>query len=210
MKNSDSISFYLNGQAKFQKFKDDIKYCQEVRNLLSHKKKINNSFVVEPNQQMLDFIDNLIERIKNRTRCSDIQISRKNIYWETLDGKVKKAMTTMRENLYTHVPILQDGIVIGIFDENSVFNYWADEGIVSIEEDLTFEDIKNYIRLDNREIEEFLFFGSSSYIEKLEKEFGKAFKCGKRIGMLFITATGKTSERVQGIITPWDIIAISD
>ena len=57
LKDNDSISFYLSGQVKYQRFKDDIKYCQDVRNLLSHKKKLNNSFAVEPNKQMIEFID---------------------------------------------------------------------------------------------------------------------------------------------------------
>lgn len=210
LKDGDSISYYLSGQMKYQRFKEDIKYCQDVRNLLSHKKKLNNSFAVEPSQQMLDFIDNLIEKIKKRAKCNDIQIKISDVYWQTMSGSVKKTMKIMREKLYTHVPILDNGVVVGVFDENSVFNYLADEEIVSIEDSLTFQDIEKYICLNDREMEEFLFFNSNSYVEELENEFEKAFKVGKRIGIAFLTQNGHAKDKLQGIITPWDIIAASE
>ncbi|MGN0488178.1 MAG: CBS domain-containing protein [Ruminococcus sp.] len=208
LRDSDSISFYLSGQVKYQRFRDDIKYCQDVRNLLNHKKKLNNSFAVEPNQQMIDFIDNLIERIKKRAKCNDIQIKICDIFWKSIDGNVKDTMKAMRDNLYTHIPILDNGVVIGVFDENSVFNYLAEEEIVAIDDDLTFEEIKNYISLEGREMEEFLFFKTNSYVEELENEFEKSLKRGKRIGIAFLTQNGKANEKLQGIITPWDIISV--
>lgn len=40
LRNSDSISFYLSNQNIYQRYRDEIRYCQEVRNLLSHKKRL--------------------------------------------------------------------------------------------------------------------------------------------------------------------------
>ena len=56
-------------------------------------------------------------------------------------------------------------------------------------------------------MEEFIFFPPTGYVEELENEFEKAFRKGKRIGVAFITPTGKKTEKLQGIITPWDILA---
>lgn len=209
LKNNDSISFYLSGQVKYQRFKDDIKYCQDVRNLLSHKKKLNNSFAVEPNKQMIEFIDNLISRIKKRAKCLDIQVKINDVFWETIDGNVKETMKIMRENLYTHVPILENGIVIGVFDENSIFNYLAKEEIIEVDSELSFKDIEEYISLEGRDMEEFLFFKNDGYVEELENIIESYFKKGKRAGITFLTQNGKTNERLQGIITPWDIISAS-
>ncbi len=211
LRDADSISYYLSGQVKYQKFKDEIKYCQDVRNLLSHKKKLNNSFAVEPNQHMLHFIDALINKISNRSKCSDIQIKFKDVCWRTINDSVQKAMYVMRQNLYTHVPILNEqNKVIGVFDENSIFTYLADEEIVCVDSSLKFSDIEKYISLDNREMESFVFVKSDSYVEELEDEIQKAFNKGRRIGIAFVTANGKKDESLQGIITPWDIISLND
>ncbi len=210
LKDNDSISFYLSEQVKYQRFKEEIKYCQDVRNLLSHKKKINSSFAVEPNNQMIEFIESLIGRIKRRTKCSDIQVKMNNIYWQTIDGNVKETMSAMRRNLYTHIPILENGTVIGVFDENSIFNYLASEEIIEIDSELSFRNIGNYISLEDREMEEFLFFKIDSYVEELESEIEGYFKRGKRVGLTFLTQNGKPKEKLLGIITPWDIISASE
>lgn len=210
LKESDSISYYLTGQKEYQKYKDDIKYCQEVRNLLSHKKKINGSYAIEPNVEMLKFIDSLLDRIRDRARCCDIQVVMKNVYWQPMDGSVKKAMQIMRKNLYSHVPILDsNGTVIGVFDENSVFNYIADGEKTEISDTLTFSDISKYVSLNEREMESFIFFRPNEYVEELENNFESARRQDRRIGIAFVTSNGRSDGKLQGIITPWDIIAAS-
>ena len=158
LRDDDSISYYLNGQVKYQRYRDDIKYCQDVRNVLSHKKKVKDQYAVEPSQEMIVFLEKLIEKVKNRTRCHEIQIGVQNVYWQSMSGNVKAAMMQMRAKMFTHIPIMENGVVIGVFDENSVFNYLADDGIIEVSDELTFEDIKTYLSLEGREMEEFIFF----------------------------------------------------
>ena len=209
LKNSDSISAYLSSQNVYQRYRDEIRYCQEVRNLLSHKKKISNNFAVEPSQQMIDFIDNLINKIKKRTKCYEIQISESQVCWKSMNDSVKETIKEMSDKLYTHIPIIEDGKVVGVFDENSIFNYLSKQEIIMIEDKTTFNDIKDFIGLYDSEMEEFIFFRSNSYLEELENEFEKAYRKGKRIGIAFMTQNGKSYEKLQGIITPWDMIAYS-
>ena len=40
----------------------------------------------------------------------------------------------------------------------------------------------------------------------LEKIFEKHFRKGQRVGMAFLTADGKATSKLMGIITPWDMI----
>ncbi len=206
----DSISYCLSNQAKFRNHKEDIRYCQDVRNLLSHKKKINGNYAVEPSQAMIDFISALIRKVENRPRCCDILIRFKEVFWQPLNGNVKETIRVMRQRQFTQVPILKNGIVAGVFDENSVFNYMAHSEKNCVADDLTFNDIKEHISLENREMQQFVFFRNKGYVDELENEFEKAFRQGKRIGVAFITANGKADEKLLGIITPWDIIAVED
>lgn len=207
LKDEDSISYYLNGKTKFNQFRNEIKYCQDVRNLLSHKQKVKDSFAVEPSQGMIDFIDSLINRIKGRRKCREIQIGFANVYWETLDGNVKKTIKAMRSHVYTHIPILKDGVVTGIFDENSIFNYLADNEIIEVDDALTFRNIEQYLSLSDRELETFLFSKADRYVDELECEIESYFQKGQRVGVVFITQNGAETEKLLGIITPWDIIA---
>ncbi len=208
LQNSDSISYYLTKQTKYQKYKEDIRYCQEVRNLLSHKMKVSNRYPVEPSQEMIVFIDNLIESIKNRKRCRDVQVGIEKVYWQKITGNVRETMAKMRKEMFSIVPILENGIVTGVFDENSVFNYLSDEEIIEINDGLTFDSIKKYLSLSGREMEKFIFFRQSGYVEDLENEFESSYRAGKRIGIVFLTQNGKSDEKLLGILTPWDILGI--
>lgn len=204
---ADSISFFLSRQDGFSKYKEDIRYCQEVRNWLQHSKKVNGQFAITPNDAVLQFIDALIAKVRNRPRCIDAAVKIESVYTETLDGKVKNTIAEMRKRQFAHIPIVRGGVVIGVFDENSVFNYLAEEQQVRIDEELTFGEIEKYTRLDNREMEIFTFAPCHTYLDELEERFEKAFHQGKRIGMAFLTADGQRTSPLKGIITAWDIIA---
>lgn len=202
----DSISYYLTNQPRFSRYKDDIQYCQEVRNWLQHNVKVNNSFAIVPNEAMINFIDVLIKKIKTRLRCCDIAIPVESVYYESIDGNVRKAMQTMQNKTFTHVPIMRNGCVIGVFDENSIFNYLTDDEIVEVDNDLSFKDIEKYIGINDREMEVFTFIKHSAFLEDLEKIFEKHFRKGQRVGMAFLTADGMATSKLMGIITPWDMI----
>lgn len=101
----DSISHYLSSQSKYKRFADDIRYCQKVRNLLCHEKKVSDSFAVEASVSMIEFIDRLIDNIKKRPKCFDIQIKFADVCWRSLNDTVKDTMTEMRNKLFTHIPV---------------------------------------------------------------------------------------------------------
>ena len=165
----DSISYFLKKQDKFNRYYDDISFCQEVRNFMQHKKKINSRFAIEPNDAMLAFIEQLITRVASRPQCKDICIKFKDIEWRSPSDSVKASIKTMREKVYTHIPIIDNGVLIGVFDENSLFNYVAENEIVDVDDKLTFNDIMQYLSVKDREMEEFLFVKATMYVEDLEK-----------------------------------------
>ena len=158
LSSEDSISYYLTKQDKYKNDKDEIAYCQQIRNLIQHKKKISNVYPIEPTNETIKYISLLIDRVKNKKKCCDICVKYNEIYQQTLDGKVKNAMSVMRDKTFTCVPIIEGKKVIGVFDENALFEYIAAEEIVEIDENLTFRDIESYLSIDKREMEEFLFF----------------------------------------------------
>ena len=206
----DSISYFLKKQDKFNRYYDDISFCQEVRNFMQHKKKINARFAIEPNDAMLAFIEQLINKVESRPQCKDICIKFQNIEWRALSDSVKATIKVMRQKVYTHIPIIENGVLIGVFDENSLFNYVAENEIVDVDNELCFADIRQFLSIQDREMEEFLFVKSTMYVEDLEKEIQKYFSKNKRVGIAFLTVNGRENEPIQGIITPWDIISAVD
>ena len=205
IRNKDSISYYLINKTKYRRFRNEISYCQEVRNLLQHSEKLENNFIVEPSESMIDFISKLIDEINGRKQCKDIATSLKNIFWATMEDSISKSMEIMKERNYTQIPILDDGKVIGVFDGDVIFNYIADHVLVAIDE-LRFEELKDYLMIGGREQIAFEFVRPDMYVDDLIKKFETNYDIGTRIGLVFVTPSGTDSEQITGLLTAWDIL----
>lgn len=206
LKQGDSISRFLCSQEKYAKLADDIRYCQEVRNWLQHESKVNGEFAIMPSSEMLSFIDDLIDKVNSPRRCGDISVRYEKIFWRNMNASVRDTVHTMRQRGFSHVPVLKNGMVVGVFDENSIFNYLSDNGSVSLDGDLKLSDIEKYLSLDGRKTERFLFVKPSTYVEDLEEKIQQESKRGNRVVMAFVTATGKRNSQLRGIVTPLDVI----
>ncbi len=210
IREEDSISYYLRNKEQFKKFADEIAYCQRVRNFMQHEKKINDKFTVVPSDDMIEFVNSLIAKIKNKPRCMDACVKIKDIYWCSYSSKVKIAIEVMKKTLYSQIPILENGRVVGVFDMNSLFNFVAEHGLGDIDSNLEFGDIKKYIKLDDSKTKSYIFVKSSLYVDEIEKMFEENFRQRKKIAVAFITDNADPSEPLRGLITPWDILANND
>lgn len=114
----------------------------------------------------------------------------------------------MNEYVYTHIPIMRDGIVIGVFSENTLLSYLIDDEIVNIDNEVKFSDIDKYLPLDQHRAESFRFVGQETLVSEIEDIFADAVKKSDRIGLIFVTNSGKKTERLLGIISAWDMAGI--
>jgi hypothetical protein len=202
----ESAVSFLKKQKAFEKYSADIDYISDIRNLLSHNRKIIGEYAVQPSEQVLHFMDALINAVNGRKRCRDIAIKVEKILKKNLRGKVADTMKIMNTRHFTHVPIVKDRCVIGVFSRNSTFAYTADNGFEALGENpnLTFAEIKDYLKLEGREKDEYLFVKSTMFVDELEQIFEEKSKNGKRVGLVFLTKNGSPNEPITGMLTPWD------
>lgn len=208
LKEEESIVTALKQSRQYARYRDKIQSCANLRNYYQHTEKLNNVFAAEPMDEAIEFINMLDEMVRNRQRCKDICIQINNVYWKRPEDSVRSAMQVMKTKMYTHIPILQNGIVTGVFDENSLFSYIADsdDEIFELDDKLTFADIETHCQLKNRDMEEFEFVSMNRYVDDVITLFEKRFANNKRLGLVLLTQSGKNTEPLQGILTPWDVI----
>lgn len=207
---SDGKAVYYLESKVFPKYRNEIAYCREVRNLLQHNPRVNGDFLVEPGDGMIKLLELLIGRIEQIPKCMDIAIPLAQVFSVGMEDSVFQTMVSMKEHVYTHVPILENGRVIGVFSDNSIFSYPLEEEIISLDKNMTFQSIRKYLPLDAHPTEKFRFIKQDSYVYEIEDVFEEAFHKNERIGMLFVTAHGKAEEKILGIITPWDVLAVEE
>ena len=206
--NEDSVRNFLCRQPEFSRYQAEIVCCQETRNLLQHQPMVRGEYPVEPSDKLIETLDFLMAKVLDRRTCMDICTKASAVFSAKPSDSVRKAMTMMRLKRYSCIPIVDDeGRVLGIFGEGSIFDYLADEGIVELSNELCFADIEDYTHIDGREGVLNLFVSHNYPVDKLLNRIESALDATGRFQVAIVTNTGNKSEPLQGIVTPWDVIA---
>ncbi len=200
-----SVVLHLSNRREFRSIKPELDYCRDVRNLLSHNPKIGHTYVVEPSEQMVQLLRATLAKVKNPPKATDIMIPMQKILWKTEKDFVLPVLKDMIEHTYTHIPILENGVVIGVLSESTILSYLVDEEIIEINNSMRFSDLRNYLKMENHKSESFRFVSKDTLKAKLDELFSNALESGDRIGMVFVTHSGKKTEKILGIITAWDL-----
>lgn len=207
LSNSESAIGFLLRRPEHQSVKAELDYCREVRNLLTHNPKVDQQYPVEPSEEMIALLNRTIERIKNPKRAKHILIPRGSVSCRTMNDRVYPAMVEMRDRFFTHIPILRNNVVVGVFSENVLLNYLIDQKTIQMDNRMRFSDIADYLPIDKHKAEEFRFISQNTLLTDIEDIFSESQKNAQRIGLLFVTNSGKPTERLLGIISAWDVAA---
>ena len=191
---------------EYKSIRAELKYCREVRALLTHNPKIDGDFAVFPSDAMIETLKKVISKIKEPPTCFERCVKTANILSAKPDDRVFDKMKIMKSFGYSYIPIMKDKRVVGVFGKHTVFALTLD-GLDNILFDNTrFCDIASYTSLSKSDKNSFRFIQRDMYLFEAEELVVNAFKKKERINLLFVTETGKATETLLGILTPWDVM----
>lgn len=203
----DSVTNFLSKRDEYRPFREEIKYCQEVRNLLQHKQKIGGEYPVEPTREMIVFLENTINSLKNRKKCSEIMIRTEKLFYRKRNDSIHSTLEQMRKIPSGHVPVLdENGKVIGVFTAVSFLNIMADRKGEPLPEGFSFSEAEKYIAFDHHDSEVYRFVTGELYVDELKDVFEHTYSGGKRLAMVFVTTNGQKDGKLLGTISPWDVL----
>lgn len=182
--------------------RDFIKLCIKIRNFESHNNN-NNYYLIT--DETIDKLKEILEEVKHPYKvCNKATI---NIFSRNVNDKVLDTMNEMNAHTYTHVPIYDEEgkKLVGIFSENVLFQSIINDNFVIIDENTTFNDIKECIKIENSK-EMVKFVSKDELYDNVVNDFIKEFKNKNKLSCVMVTNSGKNTEKVIGIITSWDII----
>ena len=182
--------------------KEDLLSFAKLRNAIVHNA-YDSKPIAEPHieivKQYKDIRNKILSPLSTWDKCI------KNIYTCQLTDNLNKVMSDMKENTYTHVPVIdENGSMIGILSENSLFNCILKEEIFAIEKTSTIELLKEYININDSD-EQFSFLKKTDKLTEVFKIFENAIKKRIRIGAVFITENGTMNNKIIGMFTSEDI-----
>ena len=152
--------------------------------------------------------DEVIQKVTKPLKASNVMVKKSELCFMSMQDKVKDAMTIMKEHSYKYIPILEDGVLVGLFGAKTVLDILVSEGADIFNNDISFDRIKNYIAIENIASKTFTFAGNSTLISEIKDLFKEDVDNKERINIVFVTQHGKSDEKLLGIITAWEIASI--
>lgn len=206
LENDGRAIYRLERMRQFEDVRQDLNYMREVRNLLSHNRRIDGAYAVEPSPRFLKLLDDILRRVQDPLCCRDICTPIKEVFSVGLNNLVLPALKTMHSRRLSHVPVLDQGRVAGILSENAVFTYLLSQPKPTLDENLRILDLRPCIAGSTRRSEVYRYLAMGATVREAEDIFESFFKKGKRVCMFFLTDHGHPDEKLRGIMTPWDVL----
>ena len=190
-----------------RKYQDELMIIKQVRNINTHQRNDKYGYVVCPNPDMNIKLKTIIDEIKNPPTIynSNICVKRQNMYCRNIDDTIEETIKVMIEKVYTHIPIFENDVLVGVFSENTLLDIVNKESAILIGKDTTFRAFQDYLKIENHSSEEFKFISRNKNIYDIEDIFKDYFTRNKRLGCVYITENGKENEKILGMLTAWDI-----
>ena len=206
VKDEEGAFYILSNQKEYKKFEKDINLIRKIRNLLSHGEcKVEGKVAIEINENIIEKLKEIISLLENPPLVASRYIT--EMFVVDLEEKLENLIKTMNEKKISHVPVLdKDKKLVGVFSENTIFSKLSEDEIIEIGKEYKVKDYEKYIKLENHSSEYFDFIKRNEELASAQNLFNKSIKKDKKLVMLFVTENGKKTEKILGIITPWDLL----
>jgi len=206
-------TFLINKVAEknllIRSYKNELIKFAQLRNAIVHNPERSKAHpIAEPHKYIVEKYENVLNQILNPVSALSISIPINDIYLASLNDKAIGIMQTMNEKVYTHVPVIEDEKMVGIFSENVVFSFLVKHEIVIADKDIKIKEFEEFLPLDKHPGEYFLFVQKTALLLDIQKLFENELDNNRRLGVVFITHNGKQNEKLLGMITAWDVAGI--
>ncbi len=193
-KSAEAISYH---EAKYH---SELEEFRRIRNYLSHEE-FGGGYPVAVSSSVNERFKAILKKMKAKAyEFGHVPT------FITKDATVLSAAESMSKNGYTYLPVLESGCLVGVVTSGSMLSltYSAEIGDDLIEERTTVGERMAYFGLETQKAR-FMIMGRDTMLSEAEKEFS-LIRNGKRLGAIFITETGKASEKVLRILTIYDVL----
>lgn len=180
---------------------DFLRSVGELRNLLSH----NNELCFPTFELLYKFIS-ITDSIMYPLKSIDIATKTNDMIKANMDDKVIDVIDKMNDKSITHVPVIQQNKLVGVFSVSTLFDK-ALLGDYKYDKSLKISDFSD--ALNNHSSERFLFVDSNISAIYLKDMLKKTKKHEKRAAVIFVTDNGKSDGKLLGLITETDLLKLN-
>ncbi|WP_047982822.1 CBS domain-containing protein [Ornithinibacillus californiensis] len=183
-----------------RRYKDDLLEFAELRNAIVHNRMDTDQVIAEPHDSVVEQIEQIESEITKPKQV--IPQFEKRVLSFDLKDSLSRLLDAIHGKGYSKFPVYDGADFKGLITESGITK-WLAKNKDAIIAEVTIEQIMPYQKENNYE---FIAKNASVYeaVEVFKENIGK----GNRIDALLITADGERTNKLNGIITTWDIMGI--
>ena len=187
-------------------YKEKLDLCRQVRNLLVHSAELDGEAPLMPSDALIKTLEEIIAFVRKPPMVLEFATLRSELMTADLKMPVLPLIRKMKERGYSHVPVLRDGCVYGVFSWNILINYMMHESNYQLDPELLVRDLRQYLPLKEHDMERYLFRERNSTYFDIKQAFENNRIRNRRLACIFITENGTQNEPLLGLVTPWDLL----
>lgn len=188
-------------------YRDKLDLCREIRNFLSHHSELDGEPAVQPSDSIISFLDEVREYVSRPPLALPFATQFSDILKTSPNQRVQPLMKKMQKQGFSHVPVLEGGVMIGVFSIATFFGFALKNGMAAMNDDMIIDDFRELLPPDRHENERFVFMHESATLFDVRAAFEKKTQRSKRLAAIFLTDNGSMGGRIEGMLTPWDVIS---
>ncbi len=207
---NDNLMIVSAGNAYVRVRQGEILDLYALRNVYSHMQR--GKYFASLTDHAVTSLATLLEEIKHPPSTLEVfaPVIDSGIYETTVSAFIKDVLRDMTENEYTHVPVWNGNKLVGTFAYNSFFQ-WVNYELQSRQQPHFEKERMSDInpRYLNEDVVRFRFVCSTNPAHEVPIIFENSTKQRKRLDCIFVTESGKRDEKIQALVTPWDLYKVS-
>lgn len=201
------VNAMASRNATFRKRKELLHSFGELRNAIVHDFGRNSiEIIAEPHLAHVEVFEKILHEVMDPPNALEkLAVKRQDIFALKPEDLALTAIQKMTRENYSYLPLLSNDQLVGVFSEESVFAYLSEHGSMDLSKGLKIKDFQAYTKLDAHRNEAFQFASRLETVADLEERLRSVKEGDKRLEVIFITERGKSSEKLLGMVTIWDL-----
>lgn len=185
---------------------DELRAVREIRNLLQHSPKIDGSYIVTPSDAVMDSLEKVIRMVEHPRLAVDYGVKEHQVFKTTLNSSLLKVIKVMQDRGFSHVPVIENGLIYGVLSAYTVFEFVAKQGMAILTETTKVKAMREYLPVGKHRNEYYLFMPQTATFVRADEAFQKRDAKGRRLVVIFITEHGQPDEPMIAMLTPWSVV----
>ena len=184
----------------------ELDLCRDIRNLLTHNTDDVGETVVEPSENILLMLHDIIEHVQRPRMAADYGTPGDKIMFAHPNDLAMDIMHRMLRMGYSHVPVRNREGLVGVFSAGSIFVYLERNGFDGMRENLRIGELKSALDFGDERSEKYMFLPKDATLLAVRDAFEKRNERNNRLAVVFVTKDGTRKSDIIAMLTPWDVL----